>query len=130
VFSDTVPPPGSRGLILGEILGSKAGDASTELLDLFFDPRAAVWGVFLQAPSVPFIASICGLWLAEADIPGRVTAGEGNGWNPGVLAPVALSVGVAWPSECVSSRESGGLLKFAASGNAKPSIPGSSTSIS
>lgn len=77
--SDTVPPPGSRGLILGEILGSKAGDASTELLDLFLDPRGPVWGVFREGPLTPFIASICGLWLADGDIRGRLKAGEGNG---------------------------------------------------
>ena len=61
--SDTLPPPGSNGFILGEILGSRAGDAIIELLDLFLDPRGAIEGVFRVpfVPFDPFMASICGL---------------------------------------------------------------------
>jgi hypothetical protein len=89
-------------LILGEILGRRAGDARTELLVLFFVPREAIWGVFLEFPFVPlepFMASIWGLWLAEVETLGRAKVGEGSGWKPGVLAPVELKVGVVWPSD-------------------------------
>src|ERR1700743_112205 len=112
--------------MLGDILGRRAGDATTELLALFFGPRAAICGVFLEFPLVPlapFKASICGLWLADVVTMGRANAGEGREWKPGVLAPLEVRVGVVWPSDWVSILERGGLLTaVAASGRLNSSI--------
>lgn len=48
-MSSAVDPPGSSGLMLGDILGNKAGDTCEELmLALFFAPRGASCGVFLK----------------------------------------------------------------------------------
>jgi len=55
--------------MLGDIRGNSAGDASTEVLDLFFEPRGAIVGVLRTVPFEPFMASIWGLWLANLDRP-------------------------------------------------------------
>lgn len=48
-MSSAVDPPGSSGLILGDILGNRAGDTCEELmLALFLPLRGASCGVFLR----------------------------------------------------------------------------------
>ena len=64
--------------MLGEILGRRAGDASTELLNLFLEPRGASVGV-LRDPFASVIGSIWGLWVADTDPLGREKAGDGGG---------------------------------------------------
>ena len=122
--SETFPPPGRSGLILGDILGRSAGEAKIELLALFFGPRTVICGVF--RPFAPFIDSICGLWLST-DVLGRMREGEGMPTVKGDI-PIELNVGVVCPSVFVSIRDTCGRI-FAAlvagSGSANPSIASS-----
>lgn len=69
--------PGSNGLILGEILGSKAGDTWTEPERFLLD-RGASWGVFRDVGPVDPGASR-GLGLAEAAPEGLGNTGESKG---------------------------------------------------
>jgi len=63
------------GLMLGEIRGKSAGEASIEVLDLFFGPRGAIDGVFLSLEV--FMASIRGLASCELELLPFNTLGEG-----------------------------------------------------
>jgi hypothetical protein len=73
------------------------------------------------------MGSIWGLWVADAVPLGLVKPGDGKGWKLGVFEPEEAKVGVTWPSDSI--RETGGLVSFAASGNANASIAWSSTSM-
>lgn len=118
--SDRVEPPRTSGLMLGEILGRRAGETCTELtLPLFLLPRAASLGVF-RTEADEFRALIWGLEV-DAGAPGRAKAGEGKELKFGV-AVVDSIVGVTCPLECVSSRANCGLAGLAGSGKLKPSI--------
>ncbi len=44
--------------MLGDILGSNAGDARIEVLDLFLELRAAIEGLRVDPLTPPFMASI------------------------------------------------------------------------
>lgn len=110
-----------------------------DVLDLFFELReAAAAGLRVLGfvpfvpfmPFAPFTAPICGLCLLGREVCGLENTGDGSGWNLGDLATVEFMVGVTCPSDMVSRRLGCGFLELAASGSRKPSIPGSSTSIS
>jgi hypothetical protein len=73
--SSAEAPPGSSGLMFGDILGSSAGETCTELiLDRFLLPRGASCGVLLSAVELD-LASSWGLWVAE-DVVIGLTNGE------------------------------------------------------
>lgn len=67
--------------MLGDILGSRAGDTCDELiLALFLLLRGASCGVFLALGVVADDPGASwGLWLAEAKAPGFAKTGDGRG---------------------------------------------------
>lgn len=67
--------------MLGEILGRRAGETWTEL-GRFLDARTDSEGP-LRAPPEGLSDVNCGL-EADAAVPGRAKAGEGNDWKLGV----------------------------------------------
>jgi hypothetical protein len=85
--------PGSRGLMLGDILGSSAGDTWTDPVDRFLLLRAESCGVFRAAgPDDP--GRSCGLWVAD-EIPDDLTMDEGG---PGFGAILCGGAGSRWRS--------------------------------
>lgn len=86
--------PGNKGLMFGDILGSKAGETATELtLPRFLLPRGANMGVFLRFGVPAPLGRICGLALDGArrgDGFGKI--GDGKGWSAETLA-VSISGG-------------------------------------
>lgn len=78
--------------MLGDILGSSAGDTCTEPVDCFRPVRGVmVAGFRAVGPVEP--GRICGLWLVEA-VPGRLSDGDGSGFEEANFAELASIRGV------------------------------------
>lgn len=116
---DSPGAPGSRGLILGDIRGSRAGETCTELVDRFLlGPRGAIKGVFRDAvPKEPGRSR--GLCVADV-VPGLLDIGEGSDWEGVVFDELSPVCG----SSCFVTRVSIGGIEFLEtdSGSSRASI--------
>jgi hypothetical protein len=87
--ADSPGAPGSKGLMLGDILGRRAGETCTEPVDRFLLARGAIFGIFRAVGQVE-PGCIKGLWFAEV-VPGRLKTGDDSGCNEAGLAELLSS---------------------------------------